>query len=58
MLVALSSEEAFFCRREDGRMEKESARGTIGALSIFRLLLFRGYLAGAFAEERVLVGHL
>ena len=26
MLVALSSEEAFFCWREDGRMEKESAR--------------------------------
>ena len=39
-------------------MEKESASSTIGALSIFLLLLFWGYLAGAFAEERVLVGHL
>lgn len=47
-----------FVKGRMGRMKKESAWGTISALSIFRLLLFLGYPAGAFAEEKALVGHL
>ena len=56
MLLGLLSAEAFFCHRETEEKGKRKRAGDDERT--FDCCYCLGYPAGAFAEERVLVGHL